>query len=571
MSGWSKRLSINEAGGIMNIKTFEHDVPDYLIDRGYDYYLNKCVIDLEEFEPNYYTCLVEGTSDYEVIVEMDHNGEILYTECDCPHHVEVCKHIVAACYTIRDLMNQDNQINDKDNDDEESLKTLLMKQDKETLVDVFIQLISEDRDKQDSLFFRFNNQSDYENAEKFLMSAVYSIDNYEEPRQRDLDRLSQIVIDINYKIRQLIKDNQFIPALELSFLVFDTYSMLNYNFEHYDFYEEFFEAAETIKQIVKEVLKDNRSDQVKSVLDLLLNYYETTNNDGNKEELINILISFTVFPIYRDRIEQIIKVYFEDYFEGWLRAQLRIFQLNNEPDQIVKLTNLNLKYPSMREFMIQESLEKQEYHKVLELAIEGENQEHEESHNKSSWQRYQLIAYKALGDIEQQKRLLNQCFINGRFDLKKEIKELYSKQEWPQHIEYLINQIAKKNPRHYMIVQLAREEKIKHIVYTECLRNPSLIMNNYKILLPEYKEQMEDIFLAYYHENQANMNKRKHYRYITSIIWVYYTVYGLEQSMKLINDLKNNYKRRPALSEELEILVIKIENRPIRGDSYKVL
>lgn len=96
------RLSLNEIRKIANDSFFK---------RGAKYYNTGHVKDIS-ITPNCFIITVEGTELYEVVIEFNqHNGELIYTECNCPAYYKyygACKHIVAA---LMSLLYKQDEIN----------------------------------------------------------------------------------------------------------------------------------------------------------------------------------------------------------------------------------------------------------------------------------------------------------------------------------------------------------------------------------------------------------------------------------------------------------------------------
>lgn len=70
----------------------------HILERGMKYYNAGCVDSLEADEDQI-TAVVEGTEDYDVLIELD-RGKVLDMECNCPYAEggENCKHMAAALY-----------------------------------------------------------------------------------------------------------------------------------------------------------------------------------------------------------------------------------------------------------------------------------------------------------------------------------------------------------------------------------------------------------------------------------------------------------------------------------------
>lgn len=69
----------------MNINKFENHINKTILDRGYDYYIDGKIVETYSRWDNEYIFQVQGSEDYEVAVKIDNQGEIIYSECDCPY------------------------------------------------------------------------------------------------------------------------------------------------------------------------------------------------------------------------------------------------------------------------------------------------------------------------------------------------------------------------------------------------------------------------------------------------------------------------------------------------------
>ncbi|OAB35915.1 SWIM zinc finger family protein [Paenibacillus glacialis] len=69
----------------MNLYNFENDIDNMIVARGYDYFENDYIASVKLNEGNVYEAQVEGTDLYNIRVELDHEYEIIETQCDCPY------------------------------------------------------------------------------------------------------------------------------------------------------------------------------------------------------------------------------------------------------------------------------------------------------------------------------------------------------------------------------------------------------------------------------------------------------------------------------------------------------
>ena len=85
----------------MNLKSFENDVENKIVERGLNYYRSGDVKKLEKVGENEFSAVVFGSEKYSVYIKTN-GDEIVEHECDCPYYYgDVCKHKVAVFYAIR--------------------------------------------------------------------------------------------------------------------------------------------------------------------------------------------------------------------------------------------------------------------------------------------------------------------------------------------------------------------------------------------------------------------------------------------------------------------------------------
>jgi hypothetical protein len=80
---------------------FEQHFPESILKRGLDYFRKGKVVEVEETSPGIYTGIVEGTSSYEVRLEVQ-KGAISAARCNCPYTDGVlCKHMAALVFYLQ--------------------------------------------------------------------------------------------------------------------------------------------------------------------------------------------------------------------------------------------------------------------------------------------------------------------------------------------------------------------------------------------------------------------------------------------------------------------------------------
>jgi hypothetical protein len=87
---------------MLTLRKFELQISDKIIHRGREYYENDAVVDLEETEKDCWHAEVIGTDTYEVEVVLSGKDKIKSYSCDCPYDGDICKHIVAVLFLLRE-------------------------------------------------------------------------------------------------------------------------------------------------------------------------------------------------------------------------------------------------------------------------------------------------------------------------------------------------------------------------------------------------------------------------------------------------------------------------------------
>ena len=108
---------------------FESNIEKKILNRGFDYYEQKNVEDVDVLGNGEFSAVVEGTDDYEVFVKIENEKVTDYT-CTCPYdYGDVCKHIVAVLYYIRDAeMHKEEYFSTIEDDLIEVMKTIPAKE-----------------------------------------------------------------------------------------------------------------------------------------------------------------------------------------------------------------------------------------------------------------------------------------------------------------------------------------------------------------------------------------------------------------------------------------------------------
>ncbi len=86
----------------MELKSFENYIGSTILKRGKSYFEDGHVEFLEQVENGVWNATVIGSDDYFVEVDISRRGIVEDYQCDCPYDGDICKHVAAVLYAIRD-------------------------------------------------------------------------------------------------------------------------------------------------------------------------------------------------------------------------------------------------------------------------------------------------------------------------------------------------------------------------------------------------------------------------------------------------------------------------------------
>lgn len=129
-----KRELKEEGGAVMYaylLKELHRYIPKYIVDRGYEYYEDGHVEDVEIHDKKVFAFVTGNAGNYEVVIDLEDFTE---SSCECPYE-NFCKHMAAVVYDIQST-------------GESSVKRQLEKLEKEELLTVVKRLLQSSKNVQ---------------------------------------------------------------------------------------------------------------------------------------------------------------------------------------------------------------------------------------------------------------------------------------------------------------------------------------------------------------------------------------------------------------------------------------
>lgn len=563
----------------MNINNFKEYIDKTILRRGYDYYTDGNILDTCNEADNTYTFEVQGSEDYQVVVQLDDNGEIIYSECNCPYDFgPTCKHEVAAYFELADhiskeMNNKDKNANIAINNEktkkkkykEPEIKEVLSNLSKEKLIDIILDITQKDRTLKNSLIVRYskgNSEQELKKCKKLIDSIVRKhlgregFISYREAGYfaRDMEELLE-------KVRET---DDIILTLDIAFLVIDE------GIEAFQYADDSDGdvgclVSETIG-LIGEVISYNEDIDInikEELFEKLLSKSESKIFDDWTDyriDMLGICAEVATTESLRDKLKiklnhLIDKNSNNEYMKYSNESMLHIlFNMVNkygtkeDAEQFIKD---NLNFSSFRELFINKYIKEKNYEKVIELTLEGEKQDKGFAGLILKWKQIRYSSYKELSLKDDQRNLAKELLFQGKFEYYKELKELAE-----DKISFYNNLKQELKAKEYwksksMFLQIILEEKDLDEIMGYVRENPTSIDSYAEILMDKFKDEVIEIYKKYIKFEASRAANRSHYNNVCGIIKKYKKIAGKESQTQIINELIALYRKKSAFLDEL--------------------
>ncbi|WP_033826562.1 hypothetical protein NST54_13490 [Caldifermentibacillus hisashii] len=123
--------------------------------------------------------------------------------------------------------------------------------------------------------------------------------------------------------------------------------------------------------------------------------------------------------------------------------------------------------------------------------------------------------------------------------------------EWPQLLTKILADFEQRQYIPHTYIEIVIEEKRYDKLLEYCKRHIYYIESYYQYLINDYYEETKELFRMYIEKIACQASNRSQYRKVCHIIQTYKNNFGKNQAQSLINELKQENKRRPAFIDEL--------------------
>ncbi|MEW9674263.1 hypothetical protein ABLT31_36490 [Ammoniphilus sp. 3BR4] len=236
----------------------------------------------------------------------------------------------------------------------------------------------------------------------------------------------------------------------------------------------------------------------------------------------------------------------------------RFIQEKESPEQEKEYVKQHLHLPSFRKIAIQQALDQGRFEEAIQLAQEGEEQDKANGWRGlvKQWKELRYEAYRASGQLEQQRSLGEELALDGDYSYYQRIKNTYLPSEWPPVYQRILEKLEQDRWPGQIYTQILIEEQETARLLEFVKRQPARVEEFYSTLVKEFPKETKELFQIHI-ENTANQSStRRDYQNVCRIIQMLNRAGGQAEADQAIRLLLAKYPRRPAFREEL----LKLEN-----------
>ena len=544
----------------MNLQNFEGFFDEEILKRGFEYYKSNKVNALERDE-NTWTAEVCGSEDYEVTITLDKDREIIEITCDCPYDWgPYCKHQAATLYALQNM--GDKADKQKKKTKMQDLRTILEKQDKQTLLSIVLEFAKRDKFMKEELLLRYSEKSDVlENARNVIKVSIRKNADHGFVNERDVSH----AVDGAYTVLEMIDDvvstSDVLGAISLCIVVLEEMMIFIDHCDDSDGYVS--DVISGTIELIQELASSMpmKEEEIEILFNMVFTHaiHEMYNEWLEwRMSLLNSVIPFCENVLYRQKLEHYLSDTHVFSASEWGRAyeekekqflQLKIIRIFDGDIAAEQYIEQNLHIHDFRRIAVQKAIVDKEFEKALKMCLEGEEKEQAYPGFISEWKHFRYEICEATNDITTQNILARDFVLKGEFAYFKNLKALYEESEWHAILQDVLADLY-NNKSWRMYVDILVHEKLKLQLLDYCKSDYREIERLYLHLLPEYEKDVEEIFIELIRHRASNATTRSDYQKVCKSIHKYKGACG-NNANAICEELAVQYSNRPAFLDEL--------------------
>lgn len=583
---------------MLTLKKFELQISDKIIHRGREYYENDAVVDLEETEKDCWHAEVIGTDTYTVEVVLSGKDKIKSYSCDCPYDGDICKHVVAVLFLLREEFTNNAIL--KTSFPKTDFSKLLQKISLEEYQEFILSHAAKDKTFKSLFELHFAGKDRNINVKdkytKLLKSIIRSNSNGDFIDYRSIQRLANEINGLLDEGRQFIQKGNFHGAFILARSVLtEVIELITYCDDSSGYIGDIINTSIELIMVVASAeslavdLEKEVFDFVQSAINRpiyfdygdfgyeMVNVYQTLAIKLNKEKSFLNFVDGQIKMSSADNSS-----YKKEYF---LVRKIAFLKVTGNARDAQELVQQNLDIVNVRRGEVNNLIEEKDLSTAKKLITEGIKIAEKKGHpgTVTEWEKELL----RIAVLENDKRMIRHYTKYFAFDRSfnkgyyNQWKSTFTITEWEEEIEkYIEERIAsvelqyQKNkgkawysPDTLLLGLLAPvyiEEKYWDRLLALMSKETDLdrLLQYHKYLIKIYPVQLLTIYLpAFEHKGDVVGNRREYADLAIKMGEVMRAIpEGKDEIIAVAKGLIRKYPRRPAMIEELNAVITRRED-----------
>ncbi len=556
------------------INQFEQYINETILARGLSYFKNGYVNEPEEITHGLYEAVVEGTENYTVQLTLE-KGAVSEYMCTCPYdHGPVCKHIAAVLFYL-----QQDELEIRQNKTKGEKKIRKKRKTKADQVVELLEKVSHDELKQFIIERTVHNRSfrdlflstyahyNSDESKKQYSKLVKSILRTASDRHGFIDWSAsrQLGTEISHLLdtaEKQVENSNYKSAFYISTAVMEEMTeALQYSDDsNGDIGGSIYSACELLYKIAK----NNANEQMRqSIFDYCVEAFKNNTYSGwdwhtDMLQIASIVLKsdteFDQLMILMDNPQD--SEYTQESIQE-IKHQI-LLKVKGEKEAN-KYLEQNISNSGLRKRAIVNALDKEDFNKAKEIALDGINHDKEDKPGLAKeWYDWLLKIAQATNDTENIIKHARYLFIDNfrhEQDYYQILKQHVPQTQWDSYVNEMIADISKEGRwrGQGLIPNIYIREKWWDKLFEFVKQSPSLdrIAEHEKYLSKDYAKELSEMYaVAVIKHLEQNMG-RNHYQLVCRYLRRIKKLGNREKTNELIEKFRKDYPARKALQEEL--------------------
>lgn len=550
----------------MNIGDCEQYIDDVILGRGATYFNDNRVTSLETEDGLSFTAEVAGSELYNVSIELDGDGDILKSYCDCLYDMgEHCKHEAAVYLAIREYRasNAENSAAKP----RKSLAEIVRGMSREQLEELLLEAAKRHRQLGDRLRMLYDGRDktpeQYRSVMEKVAQELWQRENYSRYGGRDGgDPLGEAYL--------LLDAAETVPQpIEAAWLVFSAIEPLLRNNEVWEMDEngelqEFISnATARVGSILQTHAHELLAREDSAWFEGLLNYSASPIMQENTDTMLELLEGFLPLcaapplqALYRRKLDELLENGLYEGIHDYTRSKLRLLCLGSleaagQEELAERFIMENLDCDPLRERAILAAEQAGDFSRVLVLARQGLDMRQGKTVLRREWQLHMLTAYRALNDHDGMQKILREFLLGGDFSAFAPYKELVPREQWQDELCKILAQMRAVFYPPPCYSRILEAEGLAGELLEYCKKRPDEVFTYGEALMKALPNETKALATGLIETRAKHSNSRPRHKQLVELLRRYGKLCGKDEMTALAERLAVQYKRKPAMREEL--------------------